>query len=387
MVRMRICLYTDTALPKMGGQELVVDALARQFTALGHRPVVFAPRPRKLSIHGEMYPYQVVRHPRFYSTQYFIAWYRYFLLQHYRQYPFDVLHCHGLYPPSYLAALLGDQLPVPVVVTSHGGDVYAENVRLQKSSIRNRCVEGLRSANALVAISRFTRDGYTRLCPEAAARIVDIPNGVHLTNFAQRVKAPLDWDLSLKPGTYAVFLGRLKRRKGTDVLLQALARIPDNGNVQLVIAGTGEERAALEVLCDQLDLTSRVRFLGAATGHTKTYLLQNARFGVIPSRDWEAFGLVALEGYAAGLPMIATDMPGLSDLIVPEKTGLLVPPEAPDQLAAALQRLFSDDAIVARMSANAAHAVGPYEWRKVAQRHIGLYESLLAARQPTLAAA
>ena len=51
---MRICLYTDTALPKMGGQEMVVDALARQFLALGHQPVVFAPRPRKLSIRGEI---------------------------------------------------------------------------------------------------------------------------------------------------------------------------------------------------------------------------------------------------------------------------------------------------------------------------------------------
>ena len=71
---MRICLYTDTALPKMGGQEMVVDALAKQFLALGHQPVVFAPRPRKLSIRGETYPYEVVRHPRFYSTQYFIAW-------------------------------------------------------------------------------------------------------------------------------------------------------------------------------------------------------------------------------------------------------------------------------------------------------------------------
>src|SRR5204862_7713401 len=88
MVRMRICLYTDTALPKMGGQEMVVDALARQFLALGHPPVVFAPKPRKLSIRGESYPYEVVRHPRFFSTQYFIGFYKWFLLQHYRQAPF-----------------------------------------------------------------------------------------------------------------------------------------------------------------------------------------------------------------------------------------------------------------------------------------------------------
>src|SRR5262245_16603058 len=216
MATMRICIYTDTALPKMGGQEIVVDALARQLAALGHKPVVFAPTPRKLSIRGESYPYEVVRHPRFFSTQFFVGWYRRFLLREYHRQRFDILHCHGLYPPSYLAALLGEQLPVPVVVTSHGGDVFEDNVRLQKPVIVERCVQGLRRANALVAISRFTREGYTRLCPDAAAHIVDIPNGAHLSEFAERSKRAPAGSEKLTPGRYAIFLGRLKYRKGAD---------------------------------------------------------------------------------------------------------------------------------------------------------------------------
>ncbi len=383
---MRICLYTDTALPKMGGQEIVVDALARQFVSLGHTPVVFAPKPRKLSIQGEKYPYEVVRHPRFYSTHHFISWYRWFLWQHYQRQPFDILHCHGIYPPSYLAALLGERLPVPVVVTSHGGDVFAGNVRLQKSIVQARCVEGLRSASALIAISRFTRDGFARLCPQVQPRIVDIPNGVHVADFVGRAPAPEGWDPALVPGRYGLFLGRLKQRKGIDVLLKALARVPDDGTVQLAIAGDGEERRALEALTQQLGLRARVRFLGTMTGQAKIYLLQNARFGVIPSRQWEAFGLVVLEGYASGLPMIATDMPGLADLIVPEQTGLLVPPEAPQALAAALARLFSDDALCARMSACARQAALQFDWRNVARRHLALFENLLAARRADLAA-
>ena len=374
---MRICLYTDTALPKMGGQEMVVDALARQFLALGHQPVVFAPKPRKLSIRGESYPYEVVRHPRFFSTQYFIGFYKWFLLQHYRRAPFDVLHCHGIYPPSYLASLLGERLPVPMVVTSHGGDVYARNVRLQKPVIVERCVQGLRAADALVAISRFTREGFTRLCPEVASRIVDIPNGVHLAAYTERAAKPADFDFSLEPKSYAIFLGRLKARKGVDVLLHALTRVPATGKVQLVIVGDGEERTALEALCNQLGLADRARFLGKVTGPAKSYLLQNARFGVIPSRQWESFGLVVLEGYASGLPMIASDMPGLADLIEPEKTGLLVTPESPEQLAAAIQRLFTEDELVARMSQAAQQVVQQYDWRHIANRHVALYESLI----------
>jgi glycosyltransferase involved in cell wall biosynthesis len=376
---MRICLYTDTALPKMGGQEIVVDALARQFLALGHQPIVFAPRPRKLSIWGEAYPYEVVRHPRFFSTHYVVGWYRRYLRQLYERQPFDVLHCHGIYPPAYLASLLRDDLPAPIVITSHGGDVYEQNVRLQKPIIVERCVQGLRSADALVAISRFTHEGFARLCPDAEHRIVDIPNGVHVAALEDPAPKPRDPKMAFEPGSYAIFVGRLKLRKGIDVLLRALAMLPDADKVQLLILGDGEERPFLEVLCDQLGLIDRVRFLGTVTGATKTYLLQNARFGVIPSRQWEAFGLVVVEGFAAGLPMIATDMPGLADLIDPEKTGILVPPESPEALAAAMTRLFTDDALVGNMSRAARRGVKQYDWRNIAQRHVQLYERLIGA--------
>ena len=386
MMHMRICLYSDTALPKLGGQEFVVDALAREFLALGHEPVVFAPSPRKLSIRGEAYPYQVARHPRFISTRFLVSWYRWFLLQLYRKQPFDVLHCHGIYAPAYLASLLRDKLPVPVVVTSHGGDIYEDNVRLQKTVVRDRCVRGLRSADALVAISRVTRDGFARLCPEAAARIVDIPNGVHLAAFAQRALPPLGWDYNLTPGSYAVFLGRLKHRKGVDVLLHALTHISANGKTQLVVAGDGEDRRALERLANELGLHSRVRFLGSTTGQAKTYLLQNARFAIAPSRESEAFPLVVLEAYASGLPMLATDIPGLADLVESEKTGLLVASDAPEALAAGMRRLFTDDALAAHMSWHASQAVQNYDWTSVARRHVTLYEDVIAARTPVVEA-
>jgi glycosyltransferase involved in cell wall biosynthesis len=74
-------------------------------------------------------------------------------------------------------------------------------------------------------------------------------------------------------------------------------------------------------------------------------------------------------------------MPGLADLVRPEQTGLLVPPQSPELLAAALGRLFADDELVRRMSAKARQAVQEYDWRAIAVRHLGLYESVLGARQ------
>jgi glycosyltransferase involved in cell wall biosynthesis len=378
---MRICLYTETALPKMGGQEMVVDALARQFQVLGHDPVVLAPRPRlPLRAQDSQLPYLVVRHPRFYSTRFLVGWYRWFLRRLHRRCRFDVLHCHGLYPPAYLAALSRASVDIPTVVTSHGGDVNPQNVRLAKPVLRERHVEGLRCADALVAISRYTRAGFQRLCPEAKT-VVDIPNGVDLEAFANPVPRPVDLDAAVRPGEYLLFLGRLQYRKGVDVLLQALARVPGATAVQLVVAGAGDIRGDLEALCRKLGLGERVRFVGQVTGQKKLYLLQNTRATVIPSRGWEAFPLVTLESYAAGKPVIAADLPGLAENVLPDRTGFVVPPEAPDILAQRLRQALAEPEMMQQMGRTARQFVCDFSWPAVALRHLDLYERLRAARR------
>ena len=82
---MRICLYTNTALPKFGGQEIVVDALARQFLALGHEPVVLAPwRGSQGPFDAASVPYPVAWHPRFLSTRWFVSWYGHWMAKLHR---------------------------------------------------------------------------------------------------------------------------------------------------------------------------------------------------------------------------------------------------------------------------------------------------------------
>jgi len=206
---MRICLYTDTAKPKLGGQEFVVDALARQFQNIGLEVKVLAPRPRyPLRPDDGQLPYPVVRHPRFYSTHALVAWYRWWLRRLWQSWPFDILHCHGVYPPSYLAALLQLHRHVPVVVTSHGGDVQPGSVRLANPVVRQRLQQRLQAADALVAISRITRDNYRRLCPHART-IVSIPNGVYLEPYAQATARPVELVAAIRPRVYFLFLCRL----------------------------------------------------------------------------------------------------------------------------------------------------------------------------------
>jgi glycosyltransferase involved in cell wall biosynthesis len=384
---MRICLYTETALPKLGGQELVVDALARNLLELGHQPVVLAQRPRgHWRVDDSHLPYPVVRHPRFWSTHRFVAWYRHWLLRLHRRQGFDVLHCHSVYPCGYLAALSREQLGTPVVITSHGGDVHAGNARLRKHGLPERFALALRSADALVAISRFTANAFQALSPQLPP-IAMIPNGVDLAPFAQRPERPPNLSPRIRAGEYLFFLGRLHRRKGIDVLLDAVAILRQrHPQVQLVVAGDGDERPSLEAQVERLGLSEHVVFVGSVRGETKTWLLQNSRCQVVASREWESFGLVVIEAFAAGRPAVVSDLPGMSDLITPEQTGSIVPRENAPALAAALAPLLADSALADRWGQTARAAVAQYDWRTVTQRHVELFESLLAASCRQLAA-
>lgn len=374
---MKICLYTETALPMVGGQELVVDALAREYMRAGHEVVVLAPPPRSSSAGADPKGYKIVRHPRFVSTWRFVDLYRFWLQKLHRRFAFDIVHCHSVHPAGYLAVLSRPKTGAPVVITSHGGDVNPANRRLEKPGARAKHAWTLEQADALVSISRFTREGYLALAPSAGP-IHDIPNGVHVEVFANPAPRPAGLDPAIVAGSYLLFLGRLAARKGVDLLIRSQALRPSGQRTTIVVAGSGEERAALEAQAREAGLADTIRFVGRVEGSGKTYLLQNALAVIMPSRDWEAFPLVLLEAFACGKPVIATRVPGLEDLVEPGRTGWLVEPESPEALARAMGEITAE-AIVQR-GANALSVARQHDWPQIAARYIALFETTLSLR-------
>jgi glycosyltransferase involved in cell wall biosynthesis len=373
---MRICLYTATALPKLGGQEAVVDSLARHFTRLGHHAVVLAPRPRLPMLpQDHNLPYPVSRHPRFYSTRHFVSFYRRYLLALHAKEKFDVIHCHDVYPTGYLAALCREKIGVPTVITSHGGDVREGNIRISKSGMEARYIRAVETADALVSIGNFTTEGFRRL-HGSEERITTIPNGIDLEPFTATAGRPVDLDTRIKAGQFILFLGRLKSRKGVDVLLDAITHLPVKIGIHVVIAGTGEEEAELKSLAKELNVDRRVHFVGRVDGEGKMWLLQNAMCVTMPSREWEAFPLVLLESYAAGKAVIGSRIPGIEDLVEDGQTGRLVPEGSPEALADAFAELISDLEHARRMGERAKEVAQGYSWDTVARQHIELYEAL-----------
>ncbi len=138
------------------------------------------------------------------------------------------------------------------------------------------------------------------------------------------------------PG-YLLFVGRLRIRKGVEVLLEAL-----RPGMRLLIAGDGEHRAALERKAAELGpvgITSRVRFLGRCGAGRVRRLLNGAAALVVPS-IYEGMPLVVLEAMEAGIPVVASRVSGIPEVVEDGRTGWLVPPEDPHALAAALNEVL-----------------------------------------------
>jgi len=161
-----------------------------------------------------------------------------------------------------------------------------------------------------------------------------------------------------------LFVGRFRIRKGVEVLLEALAGVPATGEgppggapagedgsragaVRLAIAGDGEHRAALETKVRDLRVGDRVDFLGTRSAAQVRDLLAAARALVVPS-TYEGMPLVVLEAMEAGVPVVASRVSGIPEVVVDGETGWLVPPEDPQALAAALREVLADPAEAAR---------------------------------------
>ena len=377
---MRICLYTNTALPKLGGQEIVVDALARQLLGRGHEPVVLAPwRGSQGPFDAVSTPYPVARHPRFLSTRWFVAWHGRWMAKLHHARVFDVVHCHGTYPAGYVGACCKAVRHLPLVITSHGDDLAPGGLYDRKPELRGRYRLALEQADAAVAISNYTAGLLREACPKLR-RIVPIPNGVAVQQFAAPVPRPANIAASIRPKSYLLFLGRLDPRKGIDVLLEAMVLLRGRCDLDLVVAGRGPEGPALQTLTARLGLARQVHFVGQTAGRQKLWLLQNGLCTIVPSRTWEAFGVVAVESLAAGRPVIASQLPGLADLVRHGQTGLLVPPESPQRLAEAIREIARDPQRADAWGQAARRFVQPFDWGHIADQHLELYTSLMRGK-------
>jgi glycosyltransferase involved in cell wall biosynthesis len=206
--------------------------------------------------------------------------------------------------------------------------------------------------------------------------IAVVPNGVELDRFT----VGKDEDRFQDPTI--LYLGRLQRYKGVELILKAVARLRDAGtSVRFLIAGRGEHGANLRKLQSRLDLGDRVEFLGYVPEEEKVKLLQRSWLHVLTSPK-EGWGISILEAAACGTPTVASRSPGLCDAVLEGETGMLVPHGEVDALAGALSRLLRDNKTRRRMGARAREFSEDFTWDASARRMETFLADRVAALHP-----
>lgn len=301
----------------------------------------------------------------------------FFMLRHSQVIARQARHCdlvHAHWTLSGCAALVGRVLHhKPVLVTVQGSDVF----QVPKSPLGawfTRSV--LNGSDQVTALSRALKDAAIRAGTKAE-KITIVPNGVNIYDFAP----PHAEDRAALSGESPIilFTGSLIPRKGVRYLLEALARLPAHlRHYRAVIIGEGPEEAALAALVATLNLGEQVEFLGFQPPAVVREWMRRARVFVLPSLE-EGQGVVLLEALASGTPVVASDVDGIRDVVVPE-VGYRVPPADPAALAAALERILSDDAATWQKLSHAARqrAVDVYDWDKIGVHFVEIYERLSA---------
>jgi len=235
---------------------------------------------------------------------------------------------------------------------------------------RDRC-------DRIIAVSQSVKDSHQARTHLADEHYTVIPNGVDTEAFSpdQGARHRLRRQWQVGPNDVAaVFVGRLDRQKGVDILLPAaeqfLAATP---NATLLIAGDGPMRRRVERYCRQDDGPRYLGFIDDVPA-----LLSAADLFVLPSR-WEGWPLALGEAMSMGLPAVGADSPGIRDVIDPGRTGLLVPAEDPAALAGAMTELAGDADLRQRLGlAGQRHIREGFSLGQYIAAHEALYESLTA---------
>jgi glycosyltransferase involved in cell wall biosynthesis len=268
----------------------------------------------------------------------------------------DVVHTHLVHADIYGALATGR---AQLVSTKHNDD------RFRLGPFRH--VERLlaRRAARVIAITEALHDFTVERVGLPPDKVTTIPYGL---DGPPRAWAPTELDLP--PGKIVLAIARLVEQKGIDVAVRAMAGL----DAALVVLGEGPERARLEALARDLN----VRLVLPGRVGDVASVLRRADVLVHPAR-WEGFGLALLEAMLAGLPVVASRVSSIPEIVVDGETGLLVPPDDPTALAAALARVLDDPGHYG--AAGRTRARAEFSVERMARRTLELYEDVLGTQK------
>lgn len=270
----------------------------------------------------------------------------------------DIVHAQSILRNG-IACFLGKVLLHKKYVTyCRGGDVY--DPWFLKGPVSRLVLD-----NAGVRIA-LTEDMKSAMRAMTKKEVIVIPNGIDIQD-AKISRDAARARLGMPPGEkIIIFVGRLHPDKGLKYLIDAFAQVVrEYPPAKLYIVGDGPEKQSLEAQASGSGVGNGIVFTGAVENEKVPLYLVAADVFVLPSVS-EGFPVAMLEAMAAGLPVVTTDVRGLTEIVKDGENGLVVGPRNPDAIADRLLTLMRDDALRAVMSGNNREKAGEYSWENVA---------------------
>jgi len=293
-----------------------------------------------------------------------------------RQEKIEIIHSHWIIPNGFIGAIGKILFSIPHITTAHAGDVFT----IQKSKILRMLGSFvLSNAELITANSVFTKKSILSINNSVDPRIQIIPMGVDEHRFCKKDRV-LAED-SPDSAQNILSIGRIVEKKGLKYLIMAMQEVikkyPD---VTLFIGGDGPEKDNLIQLCSELKLERNVVFLGFIPVEKIAERYASSDIFILPSietkyGDTEGLGIVLLEAMACGIPVIGSDIGGITDIIEDHKTGLLIKPGDPEDIAKKILLLLSERELQTYLSRNAITLIHKkFSWDIVSKQFFDAFQ-------------
>lgn len=367
---MKIAIMVSGFPPRwLGGTELATHDIARHLVKRGYEVHVITSLDEavpKDSIEEGFYVHRI-GFPKIKFLGVVVFWLK--ALRVLKRINPDIVHAQstGIGISAFLAKKL---LGKPYVVYCRGSEVY-----LSWLFTKPMLKLALKNANAVIALTEDMKAEIQKIC---SGEILVIPNGIDLESFENFSREKARAKLQIKMGEEVIlFVGTLRPIKGVKYLIQAMDIIAkQDAGIKLVLVGDGEERQALEELVKELDLEEDVKFIGKVPNEEVPEYMVGSDAFVLPSLS-EGFPNVVLEAMASALPIVASKVGGLPEIVKDGENGFLVEPKNPGQIAEKVLLLFGGEELRKSISRNNKEKAKDYSWESVVERLEEVYLEVL----------
>ena len=385
MAKTPLCIVTHTFLPHVGGIEKVVNEQSKRLLKRNFSPVVVTNRidtPKRYMVDGvpvECYeslntgfrlgiPYSIPTVPSFPTFLKAVK-------------SSKIVHVHGHpYLTSLTAAKIAKLCSKPLVLTQHNTFIDYNNVFDHIERLNDLTVgkQNLNVADKIIAISNATKDYVLRLGTKPC-KVEVIYNGVDLARFRPIIgkREEMRKKLGIAHNAIVVLtVRRLVYKNGIDTLIDtANIAIKKNRRIVFLVVGKGPDMESVKLQAAQLGIEANFRLAGFVSDEDLPSYYNAADLFVLPSKSGEGLPLVALEAMACGLPVIATDVGGIREILM-EDYGKLVLPNQPELLAKAVLDFASVD-FSSRRGELRAMVEKRFSWDANVERLVEIYEELI----------